>query len=268
MQRGRGPSIQSWALCAMLVGAPLGARAATDDGLAVAPAPPATGAQFAASPTSGPAAAAEEVTIYVNIGPIHSDVILPRSAFADAPPPPKAAAERTAGGPWIVIGWGPYWFGRRAAHGPYHFYPWLSANAIYTEIVPQHHSQLRMAALEVPGPAPKELSRTVQPIRMSPAELAGALARINESFVVGPDGGPVLAEQSGTEPGVVIYQSNEVYHLSHECNHWVGEVLRAGGVPTRGYLDLVPQTLDLDLKMTGATAAARTASSPAPRPAG
>lgn len=265
MPRRQGLSIGRWIACAALLAAAPVASAATNDGLrGGAAAPPVISAPAPAAPASpqfagrgavgAPDAAAEEVTIYVSVGPTHTDLIFPRSAFANAPPLVRAAADRAVGGPWIIIGWGPYWFGRRAEGGPFHFFPLLSANAVYTTIVPQFHSQLRVAALDAPGHAPDEHNMTLVPLRMPAADVEKSLERINASFEVGPDGGPVLPDQAGTAPGVTVYRSKEIYHITHECNHWTSEVLRAGGVRVNTVFDVVPATLHLDLKARGEVA--------------
>jgi len=239
MARRQGLSFGRGAVCAMLL-AGLSVSA-----VAAAPAHDLGGQAAVAT------AAAEDVTIYLSIGPTHTDLIFPRQVFADAPPLVKYAADHAVGGPWVIIGWGPYWFGRRAEGGPYHFFPLLSAHAVYTTIVPQLFSQIRVAALDAPGHAPDEHNMTLVPLRMSAADVLKSLARINASFSVGKDGGPVLPDQRGTAPGVIVYRSREVYHVTHECNHWTSEVLRAGNVRTNTFLDTLPMTLQLDVKSDG-----------------
>ena len=56
---------------------------------------------------------------------------------------------------------------------------------------------------------------------------------------------------------MLIYRSKEIYHLTHECNHWVSEVLHAGGVRDATLFDVLPQSLDADLKLSGATSVSK-----------
>src|SRR5271156_3140770 len=72
-----------------------------------------------AVPASAPSADSP-VTIYLVSSAFHSDVIVPRAAFEHAPPLIKAAVDRAADGPWIILGWGPWWFGRDVVGGPFH----------------------------------------------------------------------------------------------------------------------------------------------------
>jgi hypothetical protein len=214
-------------------------------------------AALAASSPATNEAPAGEVTIYVTSGPIHSDIIIPRSAFANASPLMRDVVDNAKGGPWIIFGWGPYWFGRETRGGPYHGQPILGINAIYTTFIPQLHSRLRVAALDEPGPAPLETSTAMVAVRITPEGLQRSIQRIAATIETTRDGAPVLGEQGGEAPGVTMYRSREVYHLTHECNHWVAEVLHAGGVPDRAVLDLLPQSLDADLELSGATPVSR-----------
>ncbi len=212
-------------------------------------------AQPAALAASSPAAVeapADEVTIYVTSGPIHSDIIIPRSAFAHASPLMRKVVNDARGGPWIIFGWGPYWFGRETRGGPYHDQPILGINAIFTTLVPQMHSRLRVAALDQPGPAPLEKSMRMVAVRVTPEGLQRSIQRIAATIET-RDGLPLLGEQGGVAPGVTMYRSREIYHATHECNHWVSEVLHAGGVRDSTVLDLLPGTLNADLMRGGAT---------------
>jgi Protein of unknown function (DUF2459) len=196
---------------------------------------------------------AEETTVYITSTPTHSDIIIPRSAFSDASPLMRKVAGDAKGGPWIVLGWGPYWFGREVKGGPYHRQPVLGINAIYTTVIPQLTSRVRVAALDQPGPAPLEQSMGLVAVKMTPDGLQRAIRRIEQTIETTADGAPLLADQGGAAPGVTIYRSQEFYHATHECNHWVSEVLHAGGVRDLPLFDLLPQSLNADLRISGAT---------------
>jgi hypothetical protein len=199
------------------------------------------------SPSAG------EVTIYVTSSPIHSDIVIPRSAFANASPMMRKVVDDAKGGPWIIFGWGPYWFGRETKGGPYSQQPILGIHSIFTTFVPQLNSRLRVAALDEPGPAPLEGSIVMLAVRMSPDGLQRSIERIAATIQTAPDGSPVLAEQGGAAPGVTIYRSQEIYHATHNCNHWVSEVLETGGVHDGVVFDVVPESLYLALRAAGAT---------------
>jgi hypothetical protein len=212
---------------------------------------PALSEPLAEATTSSPSA--DEVTIYVTSSPIHSDIVIPRSAFANASPLMRNVVDDAKGGPWIIFGWGPYWFGRETKGGPYSQQPILGIHSIFTTVVPQLSSRLRVAALDQPGPAPLEGSIVMLAVRMSPDGLQRSIQRIAATIQTAPDGSPVLAEQGGAAPGVTIYRSEEIYHATHNCNHWVSEVLETGGVHDGVVFDLVPESLYLALRAAGAT---------------
>jgi len=239
------------------------AAAANSEGLEGSAASP---SQTPTLDANGGAQRSADVTLYLTADPLHTDLIIPRSAFAHAPSLIKTVVDRTGDRPWILIGWGPYWFGLEQRGGPFHGQPWLGVNAVFTTFVPQPTSRLRVVALDAPGPAPGDTSVSMMAVRISPEGLDRAIQRINATFSVGPDGGPVASDDRGAPPGVSIYKSHEIYHLTHECNHWVSAVLRAGGIRDAALLDLVPQSLNLDLKMSGAKSVRR-ASTAKPSPA-
>ncbi|HLK26460.1 MAG TPA: DUF2459 domain-containing protein [Caulobacteraceae bacterium] len=221
------------------------------------------GVSFAAGPALAGAAAdattaapsADKVMVYVTSGPIHSDIIIPRSAFANASPKMRKVVDAAKGGPWIIFGWGPYWFGRETKGGPFHDQPVLGVNAVVTTIFPQLSSRLRVAALDQPGPAPLEFEGTMflLAVPMSPEGLQRSIERISATIETAPDGSPVLGEQNGVAPGVTMYRSREIYQALHNCNHWSSEVLAAGGFHAGVAVDLVPESFYLALRAGGAT---------------
>jgi hypothetical protein len=224
-------------------------------GVGLAP-QPALSEPLADATASSPSA--DAVTVYVTSSPIHSDIIIPRSAFANASPLMRKVVADTKGGPWIIFGWGPYWFGLETKGGPYHQQPILGINSIFTTAVPQLSSRLRVAALDEPGPAPLEGSMVTLAVPVSTDGLQRSIQRIEATIETAPDGSPVLAEQAGAAPGVTIYRSREIYHAVHNCNHWVSEVLEAGGVHDGVVFDLVPESLYLALRAAGATPVSQT----------
>jgi hypothetical protein len=198
-------------------------------------------------------APAEAVTVYVTSGPTHSDIVIPRSAFADASPLMRKIVDDAKGGPWLIFGWGPFWFGRETEGGPYHELPVLWVNAMYTTFIPQLSTRLRVAALDEPGAAPLEPLTAIVAVKMTPDGLRRAIKRIEKTIETNRDGTPVPAALGGVAPGVMLYRSHEIYHVTHECNHWVSEVLHAGGVPDLTLFDLLPESLNADLEISGGT---------------
>lgn len=227
--------------------------------------PPAEGAAPAA-PEGPTASNPEDVTIYVVVGYFHSDVVIPRAAFARAPALLRAAADRAPPGDWIIVGWGPWWFGRDAKGTALRPPPIRMALGMWTLAVPQFRSQLRVAAVDTPGAPRGEHDMLTRPIHLSPDKLDRLMERIDRSFAAARDGGPIAENRKGVSEGIEIYRSKEIYHLTHQCNHWLGEVLRAGGANTSWIMDLLPASLYLDLKMSGALSAPENTAPPATKP--
>ena len=203
---------------------------------------------------AAPAASTDSQTIYVVIGVTHSDLVIPRAAFARSPPRVRAAVDQLGEGSWVVVGWGPDWFGRDKLISP----PGRAAELTWTLLIPQSKSRLRLATVPSPGPAPDNISLSLIPIHLSASALDAAIRRIDRTFTAGPDGGPTVTYRPPGEPNVAIFLSGEHYSIFHECNHWVADVLRSGGLPIPMGLDLLPATLAL-----GASAADALHGSPA-----
>lgn len=226
-----------------------GATAAEPPGFIDAP-PPASARDVVVT-------APAKTAIYLILSTFHTDLVIPRAAFERAPEPIRRAVAAAPKGDWIIVGWGPGWFGRDLHGSPFHRGPVRTISALWALLVPTH-SHVRLTALAAPGVAPGDDFEPARPILVTTAGLDGMIRRINASLVVGPDGGPMRSGEVGVLPGVSLYRSKEIYQLAHECNQWAGEVLRAGGIKTSYLLDLVPGTLNLDLKLHGVDA------SPAP----
>jgi hypothetical protein len=216
------------------------------DVAAAADAPPAPVAVAAT-----PAPAQEVLTVYLAIGVAHTDLILPRSAFQAAPHLVKTAVDRAPAGDWVVIGWGPYWLGRKASGGAVFSGVTRSWERVVTLAAPQLHSQLRMETVSSLAEVSQGKGGPLLPVRMKIKDLDGALRRIDATFVAGEGGDPLLADQSGAVSGAILYRSNELYHLVHQCNDWVAEVLRAGGVNVPPLLEIAPASLALGVEAAG-----------------
>lgn len=85
-------------------------------------------------------------------------------------------------------------------------------------------------------------------IRLSPEGFARLAARMDASFVNGPEGqnvelGPGLYGPSR------FYRAKGHFSLLHVCNHWVADLLDAAGVPTAPVLAVLPLGLVVDLKL-------------------
>jgi hypothetical protein len=189
-------------------------------------------------------AATHDQIIYLVVGAVHTDLTIPRAAFADAPPRLKAAVDQMSAGSWVTIGFGPYFFGRDKLLSTGK----RAADFVWCLVKPEETSRLRLAARSGPGPAPHQEDYVgLVALHLSDASLKLAMARIDRTFTAGPDGGPVVTYRPPSDPNVEIFLSEERYSLRHECNQWVADVLRSGGLRVRRGPDLVSAGLALSL---------------------
>jgi hypothetical protein len=203
------------------------------------------------APVVTPAAAQDELTVYLAIGVAHTDLVLPRSAFQAAPHLVKTAVDRAPSGDWVIIGWGPNWLGRKVSGLSVLSGVTRGWERVMTLAAPQIHSQLRMVTVPSLAAVSQGNGGPLLPVRMKIKDLDGALRRIDATFVANDAGDPLLADQSDAEAGAILYRSNELYHLVHQCNDWVAEVLRAGGVNVPLLLEIAPASLALGVAATG-----------------
>lgn len=206
---------------------------------------------------------ASDVTLYVVGGVAHTEIAIPRTAFERGPPRLRAAVDRLGEGPWVVVGWGPWWFGHDPRWRDPRSYALRAADATWSLLTPQTTSRLRLAAIGAPGAGPGEHALSMIPVRVSADGLDRAVARIDQTLTAAPDGGPVVTWLPPDKPNVAVFLSGEHYNITHECNHWIADVLRAGGVGVPPGVALFPQTLALDLEVANATAARPQADPPA-----
>jgi hypothetical protein len=227
----------------------------------VAAAPAAWADAATALSATSSSAAPDDAQIYVVVGAVHTDLTIPRSAFANAPPRLKAAVEQLEPGAWVTIGWGPDFFGRDKQLGPGR----RAADFASRLIKPRETSRLRLAALPAPGPAPhQEDYLGLIKLRLPEADLELAMARIDRTFAAGSDGGPVLTYRPPESPNVEIFLSDERYSVHHECNHWVADVLRSGGLHVPRGPDMTSAGLALSLTRSASGNRLHPAATPTP----
>jgi uncharacterized protein (TIGR02117 family) len=155
-------------------------------------------------------------SLYVIAGGWHTELALP---LVSINPPLTTLMGRFPGAKYLVFGWG--------------------ARGFYMEPHPDFADLMRAAA---PGPA----VMLVIPLAISPAAFAGPANTIG--VAVSPAGaarlsqllwGDLLPDRvprprelgPGPEPGSAFFAATGTYDLSHTCNTWTAEALRAAGVP-------------------------------------
>lgn len=156
-------------------------------------------------------------------GPIHYDFLIPLSpetrahfAYAEAAgvPVSNPAAE------WLVLGWG--------AEGFY------TSAGTYAEITAG--TALR-AAWGDTAVMRLDVAGNVQGVpglsfmTLSDPQFAALLSAIDASFQQDQTAMPIALPHEGFTPTDAFYAARGDFNLFHTCNDWVGETLRAAGVP-------------------------------------
>ncbi len=170
----------------------------------------------AASVEFAPPAVSQSQTIFVVAGGWHTELALP---IASIEAPLTALTPQFPGARYLVFGWG--------ARGYY---------------MAQHPGLEDLLRAATPGPA----VMLVIPLAVSPAAFAGPgnafplaispagaarLSRFLWGDLVPPGTRAPRYLGPGPDPQSVFYAAAGTYDLSHTCNTWTAEALRAAGVP-------------------------------------
>ena len=155
----------------------------------------------------------------------HTDLVVPRAAFAGTSGPLTDTVDTLGPGDWILIGWGDAEFyvdqrpiGDRLPDGARAFFAPGNASVL-------------MLRPETLHPERAFLPEGRRRIRLSPAGFQGMRRRIQNSL----DLSTVAPRIAATRPGdpVRFFASRETFSILHLCNHWTAEVLSAAGIPVR-----------------------------------
>jgi uncharacterized protein (TIGR02117 family) len=191
----------------------------------------------------------------------HSGIVIPRVAMA------TLAGERGEGAliavatrfrayPWIEFGWGEEEFYRNVPTAA----SLTFGLALRALLRPGNASVLHVVGLSAP-PLESFPQSDVVALELSEPGLESVLDKINGTF--GGSSSAGVPEDLG--PGLygpsLFFRANGSFNIFHVCNHWVADVLDAGGVPTSPILALHPAGLLLDLRW-------RTGLAPLTRPNG
>lgn len=184
-----------------------------------------------------PGAATVEIGLIAT--PIHYDLLLPltpdlRARFGFAAQAGVAVEAPEAG--WLLVGWGAREF--YTAGGGYGDLP-LRAVA---KGIAGDASVLR---LEAWGRFALRDAPEVTRLRLTPAGYAALLARISAEL-----GAPELVKAPGLTQADAFFAGRSGFSALRTCNVWMGEALRAAGVPL-GRWTPTPQALRLSLWVWG-----------------
>ncbi len=178
-----------------------------------------------------------EVEIGLIATPLHFDLLLPldaplraRFAFARA----AGVAIDAPGGGWLLVGWGARDFYTQAGS-----YADISAPAVLKAIT----GDVSVLRLEVWGATPLAQIPGARALRLTRAGYAALIDRILAERAPGPG----FAGLTGAD---AFFPAQTGFSAAYTCNAWVGDSLRAAGVPA-GRWTPTPQALRLALWLHG-----------------
>lgn len=151
-------------------------------------------------------------------GPIHTDILFPltpetrtRFAFADAAGVPLNHPEAA----WLVFGWGSAAFYTTAGT-----YADITASAVLTAATGDG-AVIRLDAL---GPLPP--LENLRFLQLSEAQFQALLNQTTAALA-----GETKLDHPGFTGSDAFFPAHGRFHLFRTCNVWLGETLRASGIP-------------------------------------
>lgn len=164
-----------------------------------------------------PAGADGETIHLVRFG-WHADVVLPVGTCG---PLPDAAPESLLSADRVAVGWGDARYFPRENPGV--------VDAVRAALLPSA-AVLQIRAVNVPVERLYH-EREILALRLTSEECVRLGDFIRASFVV--EEGDLVGVPTDRDTRATYYLSADTYHLLHNCNHWVAEALRYGGVRVR-----------------------------------
>jgi uncharacterized protein (TIGR02117 family) len=195
-----------------------------------------------------PREGAASVQVFVVSNGYHTGLALPRAALADLASEKGHAAlsavtQRFGTYEWLELGWGDREF-YQSVPTIGHLTPSLALRALF---LPGNKSVLHVVGLGVEPPR-AFASGEVVPVRLSAEGFARLAAKLDASFAPSETG--ALAEIGrGLYGPSLFYPANGTFSIFKVCNHWIGDMLSAAGVPVTPVLDTFASGLILDLRL-------------------
>jgi uncharacterized protein (TIGR02117 family) len=152
-------------------------------------------------------------------------------------------AERFGGYPFIEFGWGEENF-YAAVPTVADLDIGLAARALFS---PDNKSVVHVVGLP---DTPRQVFASADIVRvgLSQAGFARMLSALNASVALGGDPPALQPLGRGLYGPSLFFRANGAFHMLKVCNHWVSDLLAAGGLPVTPVLDTLPSGLLLDLK--------------------
>lgn len=186
-------------------------------------------------------------TVWVVNHGYHAGIVLPRVDTGEFAGQLGLAAltavtTRFAGYRWVEIGWGDEHFYREVPDTT----SLTVALAVRALFMPGNASVLHVVGL---SSSPREVfaASDLAPIEFGDAAFARIAKKLDASFARAGGGLPVVELGPGIYGPSLFYRAMGTFSILNVCNHWVANLLDAGGVPTVPVLATFPQGLLLDL---------------------
>ena len=153
-------------------------------------------------------------------------------------------AERFGGYPFIEFGWGEQDF-YAAVPTVADLDIGLAVKALFS---PDNKSVVHVVGLP---DTPRQVfgSADIVRIALSDAGFTRMLSALNASVALDGDPPELQVLGRGLYGPSLFFRANGAFHIFNVCNHWISDMLAAGGLPVTPVLDTVPPGLLLDLKM-------------------
>lgn len=183
-----------------------------------------------------------QVTVYVKYSAMHANLVVPTEELwrhAEATALAMQSVEMTQE-PWTVLGWGDLWYYRERGKTQRRLRDFARSM-----LRPNNPSVVFISPSPAP-PTPENSGRQVVRLALSPAGFEKLVARLDSSFLLEADA-PVIRGR-GREPGSWFFASHEGSDLTHVCNHWIGHLLDAAGVPVTPVTDTLSHSLGWSLR--------------------
>jgi uncharacterized protein (TIGR02117 family) len=194
-----------------------------------------------ADPTLWPARDERVVDVYVISNGYHAGLAMPRDKLAEFAggrgyPALIAVTQRFAAFDWIEFGWGEREF--------YQSVPTVGdinwRMALRALFYPGNRSVVHVVGIS--GEPARAFKAEMMKVPLSQNGFDRMLAKLDATFVP-PQNGALLDLGRGLYGPSLFYPANGTFGITRVCNHWIGDLLAAAGLPANPVLATVPQGL-------------------------
>jgi uncharacterized protein (TIGR02117 family) len=181
------------------------------------------------------------IDVYVISNGYHAGLALPRARLAESAggrgyPALIAVTQRFAAFDWIEFGW-----------GEHEFYQSVSTvddinwrMALRALFYPGNRSVVHVVGIS--GEPPQAFKAEMLKVPLSWNGFDQMLQKLEATFVP-PQNGALRDLGRGLYGPSLFYPATGTFRITHVCNHWIGDLLGAAGLPTNPVIATVPTGL-------------------------